>query len=180
MLGSSRLKRFRRSNIDIPKKPTMPTVVRSATIADIPILREFEQGIVKAERPFDETLRPDPITYHDFDSLIASSDSEVALAEVDETPIGCGFVAKRESRHYTTPATHAHIGCMFVEPSFRGQGVSQTILQYLFAWAKSKGLQEVRLTVYPENESAVRAYEKSGFSPHILEMRMGMKDSSST
>ena len=150
----------------------MTVSVRSATLADIPILREFEQGIVSAERPFDETLRPDPITYHDFDALIASADAEVAIAEVESTPIGCGFVVNRESRHYTQPAKHAHIGCMFTHPEYRGQGVSQIILQYLFSWARAAGLSEIRLTVYPENASAVRAYEKTGFEPHILEMRM--------
>lgn len=154
----------------------MKVTIRSARPADIPILREFEQGIVAAERPFDITLRPDPITYHDIELLIASPDAELAVAENENRVIGCGYAAKKDSRHYTEPAFHAHLGFMFVEPESRGKGVNQMILQHLQSWAKSRGLLEIRLTVYPENRPAVRAYEKAGFVPHILEMRMRLDD----
>lgn len=154
----------------------MEISVRSASEGDLPILRQFEQGIVAAERPFDETLRPDPITYHDLESLIESADAEVAVAVAEERLVGCGFAAKRASRHYTQPAFHAHLGFMFVEPEYRGRGVNQAILEHLRVWAHRKGLWEFRLTVYPENVPAVRAYEKAGFAPHLLEMRMSMRE----
>ncbi|MEL6110490.1 MAG: GNAT family N-acetyltransferase [Planctomycetota bacterium] len=154
----------------------MTVHVRSATLDDVPMLRRFEQGIVAAERPFDPTLRPDPITYHDLESLIASPDAEVAVAESREKPIGCGFARKRASRHYTEPPFHAHLGFMYVEPDARGEGVNRLILDHLFAWARRNGLTETRLTVYPDNAPAVRAYEKAGFTAHLLEMRMGIDE----
>lgn len=154
----------------------MNPTIRSATTRDIPVLRGFEQGIVAAERPYDETLRPDPITYHDLESLIASPNAEVAVAEIEGRMIGCGFAERRDSRHYTEPASHAHLGFMFVEPEFRGQGVNQVLVQHLLSWARRMGLLEIRLTVYPENKAALRAYEKAGFTQHILEMRMRMDE----
>ena len=150
--------------------------VRSAIPADIPTLREFEQGIVKAERPFDETLRPDPITYHDIEKLVDSPDSELAVAEFEGRLIGCGFAVKKVSRHYTEPEYHALLGCMYVVEEFRGQGVIQAVQQYLMDWAKNNGLLEIRLTVYPGNNPAVKAYEKAGFEAHILEMRKRLED----
>lgn len=154
----------------------MTIAVRSATSADIPVLREFEQGIVAAERPFDKTLRPDPITYHDLESLVASSDAEVAVAEINHRLIGCGFADKRGSRPYTEPASHAHLGFMFVKQEFRGKRVNRMIVQHLLSWAKRRGLLEIRLTVYPNNTPAVTAYEKAGFEPHLLEMRMRLDE----
>lgn len=154
----------------------MRVTVRTAEQSELPTLRRFEQGIVAAERPFDQTLRPDPITYHDIESLIASPDAEIAVAEIAASLVGCGFAVKRESRHYTEPPFHAHLGFMFVEPEYRGQGINQAILRHLLSWAKGKGLTETRLTVYPGNRPAVRAYEKAGFAAHILEMRMNTSE----
>lgn len=154
----------------------MRFTTRSATIADLPTLREFEQGIIVVERPFDNTLRPDPITYHDIESLIASPDADVVVAESQNVLIGSGFAKKKASRHYTDPTFHAHLGFMYVVPEHRGQGVNQLILQHLLSWARCNGLMEIRLTVYPENVPAVRAYEKAGFDSHLLEMRMRLDE----
>ena len=154
----------------------MDVTTRAATPADLPKLLAFEQGIIAAERSFDSTLRPDPISYYDVGALIESAEAQVAVAELEGSLIGSGFAVKRASRHYTEPAFHAHLGFMYVVPEHRGRGVNQLILQELFSWARQHGLPEIRLTVYPENQSAVRAYEKIGFTPHILEMRTRLED----
>lgn len=149
----------------------MVVQTRAATRTDLPTLLAFEQGIIAAERPFDSTMRPDPISYYDVGSLIASPDAEVIVAELNGSLIGSGFALKKASRHYTEPDFHAYLGFMYVVPEQRGQGVNQLILQDLLSWARDNELFEIRLTVYPGNDSAIRAYEKIGFDPHLLEMR---------
>ena len=52
-------------------------IVRSARPEELPTLKQFEQGIIHAERPYDHTLKPDPISYYDIGELIASPDAEV-------------------------------------------------------------------------------------------------------
>ena len=34
--------------------------IRKATIEDLPVLLEFEQGVLRAERPMDRTLKGNP------------------------------------------------------------------------------------------------------------------------
>ena len=63
---------------------------------------------------------------------------------------------------------------MYVEPAHRGKGVSDAIIRRLIDWAREGGLAEIRLEVYPGNAAAIRAYEKAGFAPHMLEMRRGL------
>ena len=46
---------------------------RVANLTDLPILLQFEQGIITAERPFDPTLKPDPISYYNLEELIFQS-----------------------------------------------------------------------------------------------------------
>nr|WP_262919432.1 GNAT family N-acetyltransferase [Niabella hibiscisoli] len=61
---------------------------------------------------------------------------------------------------------------MYVDPAFRGKGVNSQVIDALKQWANSKGLQEIRLQVYSENDSAIKAYEKVGFKPILTEMRL--------
>lgn len=152
--------------------------IRSASLEDLPKLLEFEQGIITAERPYDHTLKPDPISYYDVGALITSPDAEVAVAEVDGALIGSGYAQKKASRHYLTPPFHSYIGFLYVSPEFRGRGVNQKVLDHLFAWSKAHDLPEIHLTVYPGNAPAVRAYEKVGFDPYILEMRLNLDEPS--
>lgn len=63
---------------------------------------------------------------------------------------------------------------MFTKPEFRGQGINKLIMEKLTAWAKSKKLVELRLNVYFDNPSAIKAYEKAGFENLMINMRMGI------
>ena len=154
----------------------MPITARPATRADLPTLLAFEQGIITAERPYDQTLRSDPISYYDIGELIASPNAEVIVAELDGTLIGSGHVTKKASRHYLAPAFHAYIGFLYTVPEHRGKGVNKLVLDALLAWARANDLPEIHLTVYPGNEAAIRAYEKAAFTPYLLEMRMNLDE----
>jgi len=63
-------------------------LLRTAVLNDLPILYKFEQGIISAERPYDETLRPGHINYYDLKKMIESEESEVIVAEINQEVIG--------------------------------------------------------------------------------------------
>ncbi|MEM6652220.1 MAG: GNAT family N-acetyltransferase [Pseudomonadota bacterium] len=155
---------------------TEAVTLRAAKSNDLPTLQAFEQGIILAERPYDATLKPDPINYYDIGEMIEDPDAEVAVAEINGELVASGYAIKKASRHYVSPAYHAFIGFLFVVPEHRGKGLNQKILKHLFAWAQTVGLPEVHLTVYPGNVSAIRAYEKVGFKPYLSEMRLNLEE----
>ena len=144
---------------------------RKATIKDLPILKSFEQGIIKAERPFDITLDADPISYYDIEEMIHHNDVEVIVAEENNKIIASGYSRIEPAKSYYKHSKYAYLGFMYVLPEFRGKGVNQVVLDALIDWSKSRGINEVRLEVYSENEPALRAYEKAGFSKYISNMR---------
>lgn len=150
-------------------------LVRKATLADLDILRAFEQKIIRAERPFDVTLGKDPISYYDLRELMEMDNAIVLLAEMDSKVIGSGFGHIREAKPYLDHGYYAHLGFMYTDPDYRGKGVNKAIVQALMDWSGSKGITELRLTVYADNSSAIRAYEKVGFKGHILEMRVNLE-----
>ncbi|WP_353148750.1 GNAT family N-acetyltransferase [Chryseobacterium sp.] len=146
---------------------------REAREEDLKILLEFEQGIVSAERPFNITLIDGEIYYYDLSHFIQSPDATLIIAEEDNEIIGSGYaLIKKAEKNYYKFEEYAYLGFMYVKPEYRGKGVSKVVTDELINWAKSRGISEVRLDVYAQNESAIKAYEKAGFEPHLLTMRL--------
>lgn len=148
------------------------TQVRPAHLEDLPTLLEFEQGIVTFERPFDPTLADDPISYYDIKTMIGSEDAEVVVAIVDDQIVASAYGKIVEAKPYFKYDKYAYLGFMFVHPEFRGRGINGKIIDHLNLWAKSKNITEIQLQVYDENGSAIRAYEKAGFTKYMITMRM--------
>jgi RimJ/RimL family protein N-acetyltransferase len=153
----------------------MKISTRPASPADLPALLRFEQGVISAERPMDPTIQDGPIHYYDLNSMLTSPHIHLLVAETAEgTLIGSGYARIDPSRHYLKHTHHAYCGFMYVDPAYRGKGVNQLIIDALKAWAHSKGLTELRLDVYTTNDAAIRAYEKAGFTPYLINMRLGI------
>ena len=148
--------------------------IRTATANDIDTLLRFEQGVISAERPFDSTLRPDPNKYYDLDNMLINPLIELAVAESEGNLIGSGYARIEKAKPYLQHEQHAYLGFMFVHPEYRGKGVNQLIIEYLKQWAISRGITELKLDVYCENASAIKAYEKVGFSKYMISMRLGV------
>jgi len=150
----------------------MNTVItRPAVLDDLPVLAEFLQMLVDAERLFDVTLQEGDLIYYDLKELIERDNSELLVLEMDGKLVGCGYAQIRAAKTYLTYKEYAHLGFMYVLPAYRGQGLNQQLIEGLKVWVKSKGIKEVRLEVYTENNAAVRAYEKAGFKQLLTEMR---------
>ena len=149
--------------------------IRPATIKDLPVLLEFEQGIIAAERPFNCTLKEGEIHFYDLKKLIESDKAQVLVAEVNNEIIGSGYaVIKQEVDWFVKHTQYSYLGFMYVRPAHRGKGVNNAIIEKLNEWALSQGIHEVRLQVLDENSAAKKAYQKIGFKGHMLEMRLGI------
>ncbi|HUQ96019.1 MAG TPA: GNAT family N-acetyltransferase [Chitinophagaceae bacterium] len=145
--------------------------VRPATVADLPVLRRFEQGVIAAERPFDPTLKGDPVLYYDLEEMLDNNDVALLVAESETGLVGAGYARLLQAKPMYAYKHYAYLGFMYVEPHFRGQGINQKIMNALRKWVIAKGVTELRLEVYVGNERAIRAYEKIGFSKLLVEMR---------
>lgn len=145
--------------------------IRKAISSDLPLLRLFEQGVIEAERPFDKTLKQDPIQYYDLDLMLIAKHIHLVVAEVDGQPVASGYARIEDAKPYNAHAKHAYLGFMYTVAEHRGRGINQEIIKELKRWAKEQGIAELRLDVYYSNASAIRAYEKAGFSKHMVAMR---------
>jgi GNAT superfamily N-acetyltransferase len=151
-------------------------LIRKATPNDLETLLRFEQGVITAERHFDPTLKGEPTHYYNLQEMISAPHIELLVAVVNGELVGSGYARIESSKPYLQHSKHAYLGFMYVEPAHRGKGINALIIQALESWILSKGLIEVRLDVYHQNESAIKAYEKSGFSKHMIEMRKSLNN----
>ncbi len=150
----------------------MSYTIRPAKLTDLQTLLTFEEGIINTERPFDSTLKQGEIHYYDLGELIRSDQAEVLVAEYSEEIVGSGYAKILAAKDYLDHEKYIYLGFMFVKEQHRGKGVNKMILDGLIAWSDSKGLKEIRLQVYDDNEPALKAYTKSGFKKHLVEMRL--------
>ena len=150
--------------------------IRKASLPDLGQLLVFEQDLIKTERPFDPTIKSDPINYYDLKAMLTSPLAEVIVAEADNKIIASGYARINRSKPFIKHTTHAYLGFMYVLPEYRGQGINRQIMNALKNWAATQNITEFRLEVYYDNISAIRAYEKIGFSRYSMEMRFNLED----
>lgn len=152
------------------------TIIRKATEDDLEELYRFEQGVIEAERPYDPTLKKEFIHYYDLKEMITASHIEIIVAQFENKIIGSGYARIEKGKPYLRHIHHAYLGFMYVHPEYRGKGINKKIIDALKNWALSKNVKEFRLEVYFNNTSAIRAYEKIGFSKHMIEMRFNPEE----
>ena len=149
--------------------------IRKAIIEDLPVLFEFEQGVLRTERPMDETLKLKNTYYYDIPNLIEDSSVEFVVAEINDIIAGCGYARIKKARDCFQFDQFSYLGFMFTKEDYRGRGVNKKIMNYLYNWSFSKGINEVRLEVYPTNFPAIKAYEKSGMTCSMQTMRIDLR-----
>ena len=154
----------------------MTLKIRKATLEDIPTLLEFEQGVIKAERPMNPTIQDGHINYYNLKSLISGDNSILLVAEIEGELVASGYAKILPDRHYLKHQYQGYLGFMFVPEEHRGQGLNKTIIDALIEWCKERKVYEIRLDVYPENSPAIKAYEKAGFKKYMLAMRLDSRE----
>ncbi|HEX6848499.1 MAG TPA: GNAT family N-acetyltransferase [Chitinophagaceae bacterium] len=150
--------------------------IRKAAPGDVEQLLAFEQEIIHTERPFDPTVKPDPINYYDLKAMLVARNVEVLVAEIGNRIIASGYARIEKSQPFLKHTHHAYLGFMYVAREYRGQGINKEIIGTLAKWALSQNIHELRLEVYYDNVPAIKAYEKFGFKKHMIEMRFNLDD----
>jgi ribosomal protein S18 acetylase RimI-like enzyme len=146
-------------------------VVRKAAVEDLATLNRFQQGIVDAERGFDPTIKDGAVQYYDIARMLTDDEIHFVVAEVGMRVVGCGYARIEAAKHYLKHSVHAYLGLMYVDPEYRGHAVNLAVIAALKDWSDSKGVSEMRLEAYRDNVAAIKAYEKAGFVPWVIEMR---------
>jgi RimJ/RimL family protein N-acetyltransferase len=154
----------------------MNPIVRKATQKDLPVLMEFMNGLVEAERPMDPTIKDGPVVYYDLSEIMTNEESDLFVVEINNELVASGYAKIIDDRHYLKHKKQGYLGFMYVPEKHRGNGYNKLIMDALLKWCKDRNITEIRLDVYEDNPSAIRAYEKVGLKKHLITMRMNLDD----
>lgn len=88
----------------------MGPVVRKATLKDVPVLLKFEQGLIKAERPMDTTIKEGKISYYDVTEFIKNDHSELLVVELNSKIVASGYAKIKKDRPYLKHNKQGYLG----------------------------------------------------------------------
>lgn len=72
----------------------------------------------------------------------------------------------------SVPSKVLDLDAIAIDESYRHQGIGRMIMEDIREIAKELGCNDIQLSVYPQNEKAVRFYEKCGFKVRNVRYQM--------
>ena len=88
-----------------------------------------------------------------------SSDGSIGYIAFEEGT-ACGLVCSLEEMENLARAS---VISMWVDPSHRRAGIGSMLITAVCAWAKNRGLRELKLLVTDVNQGAIEFYQRLGF-----------------
>ena len=122
--------------------------IRPATLADLDDLQALE-ALFPVDRMSRRNLR----------WALTRANATFLVAEHQQQVIGYGL------NFYRAHCRHGRIYSIITRPDYRGQGVAEQMLIALEHEALRHGLPTMQLEVQTSNSTAIRFYEKHGYTP---------------
>ena len=146
--------------------------VRPALISDLPTIVDFisEEAIEAEGRKQDRATLERGIGT----ALIDNSVARYWLL-VDDTDTACGCTSVVKEWSDWNAGFYWWIQSMYIAPAHRGKGYLDVLIGTVADAARDERCLELRLYVHNQNKSAIRAYEKVGFtnSPYVIMSKQG-------
>ena len=139
----------------------MTVTIRSATVHDVPLIRELIEGLADYERLRHECIATDELLHATL--FGARPSAEVLIAESNGDAAGFALFFHNYSTFLARPGIY--LEDLFVRPSHRGRGVGKQLLQHLASLAVERQCGRLEWSVLNWNTDAIGFYEKLGAHP---------------
>ena len=144
--------------------PRGSIIIREAHSLDVPQFRELRlHALEHAPTAFSsdyEMYRDKPESH--WESRLAFDEYRtIFFAEYENKLIGMTGIHRNES-----PKTKhsAEIFSVYVRPEWRGLHIAEALMEACIHWAKARGVNIVKLGVISASTSAIRCYQRCGFT----------------
>jgi GNAT superfamily N-acetyltransferase len=141
--------------------------VHRATLDDLDAVVELRVALLREYRdhPIYGQLRPDAEARARpaFEQQIRAPDQVIFLAEIDGRAIGIVRCADVKSSPLLFPDRYCYVTSVYVRPAYRRQGVLSLLMEHAEAWARDRGLTEMRLHNSTAHPMARGAWDQLGF-----------------
>lgn len=139
----------------------MSVTIRTATVDDVPLIRELIEGLAEYERLSHECMATDALLH---ETLFGEKPyAEVIIAEVNEVAAGFALFFHNYSTFLARPGIY--LEDLFVRPAMRGHGVGKALLKHLASLAVARNCGRLEWSVLDWNEDAIGFYRSLGARP---------------
>ena len=105
-----------------------------------------------------------------FDECVAKR--QLYVAKIEGNVVGYALLIIRDSNHIgMTPRRIMEIDQFGVHEAARGHGIGTEMMADIRALAKAFRCTHLKLNVYPQNDDAIRFYERNGFMIRSIDMQ---------
>jgi len=137
--------------------------------------QEYEALLFKKNPKFRDFLvkRSDArnVMHEELKEAVKSKDALLLIGILDGRIVGYCHSYIKDNYPIYNQQKLGHIDIFFVKRQFRGRKMSSQFRDKTYAWFRSKGITQVSLDVYLENEPAHSLYETWGFTNMCINMR---------
>ena len=152
-------------------------MIRKAIPADIPAINNLLRQVLEVHadgRP--DVFKRGTAKYSDEKlQTMLNSKSAPIFVSVDENGVvmGYAFCQYRSIKDsaFIHDVKYCYIDDICVDKNNRGKGIGTLLYEHVKMQAKADGYDEIRLNVWSLNESAIRFYQKLGFTPLSMIMQ---------
>lgn len=148
-----------------------PIIIREAIVSDAEKFRELRLHALQDSPiafPVDYAVNVNhPMSFWE-NRLQADETGTIFFAEHENRLIGMTGIRRGELPKTKHSAT---IWGVYVRPEWRGLHIAESLIEACIAWAKSKDVNIVKLGVTAASTSAVRCYQRCGFTIYGTEPR---------
>jgi GNAT superfamily N-acetyltransferase len=136
-------------------------VIRAATAADVPMIRQLIRELAEYERLTDEAVVTEASLR---ESLFGPRPwAEVLIGETDSEVAGFALYFHNYSTFVGKPGLY--VEDVFVRPQFRGRGLGTEFFRRMARTAVDRGCGRMEWAVLDWNEPALNFYRKIGAAP---------------
>lgn len=106
--------------------------------------------------------------------IIESGDSDLLIVLDDVTVVGLLHIEEKTTTPFVSviPRRFAEVVALFVDPTYRGQGIAENLVSEAKKWATARRIDSLELFILSENTDGARFYERLGFEVASSNLRL--------
>lgn len=146
-------------------------IIREASLADAEQFRQLRlDALLDSPTAFsaDHQMNLNQSMEYWQDRLREDEHATVFFAEHDHQIIGMTGIARGRSEK---TKHNGMLWGVYISPAWRGLHIAETLIETCIEWAKARDVKIAKLGVVSTNKSAIRCYERCGFTTYGTEPR---------
>tara|TARA_B100001996_G_scaffold205545_1_gene157465 strand:+ start:146 stop:622 length:477 start_codon:yes stop_codon:yes gene_type:complete len=144
--------------------------IRLAKLSDLEKINNFWWRLINEQKKHDDRILDSDTNMHRSMTFLRDRISQGGLYVSEIMPYGIvGLGSAAQDLHFLqTKINIWNISDIWVKKDFRRRGFASKMVSYLENICFEKGAEEIRLTVYSDNESAFELYKSLEYSSKII------------